>query len=684
MKYKRRIITAISIILGSILAGAGIVFVSVFMVYPDTDFSNLPVAGGATGKNFEIRLVDRIPFLWSYDLPYPTDFESTSHSTQSLNGTWKFKLDPGNTGEKNDWHSLKEFDESWENITVPSNYNTHNGERTEYEGIAWYACEFPSRLVQKDDNFIRLAFRGVLLRSRVWLNGTLLGNREGGYTPFYFNVTKLLKKKGTNTLVVKTDNRHTWTSIPPKIRQAHTPGWHTYGGIYRDVYLESIPRHYIFKVMAEPKLSPSGDRFIIHALTHSFETGTRYTLHCNVQGPRNYSKSRQYSHSNNVHFTANKFVFTIDNPVKWTPDNPVLYTIRLTLQSDTGSETVSFKTGLRTIGVKGNNILLNGVPVFLKGISKHEDDPEMGATQTDRIIKRDLSLISKMNANYVRMAHYPHDTDELIAARDMGLMVSEEIALYQAGMGFTAWYNEEDKGIFDFPLATFGPKQLYNRELITNAQRELVEMIERSRNNPAVIFWSAGNENYTLFEQGARPFGWLIEVIKAFDSTRPASVVEVSYAIPFFDDHKMASQYADIISLNMYYGWYYGTTVDAGPAMDSLHKHFPEKPIVISEFGASAAPGRIEKDGVWKADRVKRGKTYSEDYQEKLIRDYWKAITSREYVAGLSPWIFADFYCSWFPTNPVPNYNLKGVVSRDRKPKMSYRALKELYGNYSE
>ena len=88
MKFKRRIITTISIVFGCILTGAGIVFVSVFMVYPDTDFSRLPVAGGATGKNFEIRLVDRIPFLWSYDLPYPTDFEHTSHPAQSLNGTW--------------------------------------------------------------------------------------------------------------------------------------------------------------------------------------------------------------------------------------------------------------------------------------------------------------------------------------------------------------------------------------------------------------------------------------------------------------------------------------------------------------------------------------------------------------------------------------------------------------------
>ena len=683
MKHKKRIISTIIIILAVIVTAVGILFVSLFVIYPDTDFNKLPVAAGASGKNFEIRSIDRIPFLWSYGIPYPSDFENTSHPVTSLNGTWKFKLDTEKTGEKNKWQALKDFDNTWQNIKVPSNYNTNESELTEYEGVTWYATTFKHTIPDNKERFVRLAFRGVLLRSKVWLNGKLLGEREGGYTPFYFNITDHLKKDGKNVLVVKTDNRHTWTSIPPKIRDAHTPGWHTYGGIYRDVYLETIPTHYVFKVTTEPKLNAGNGKLVIHALTHSFCRGRQYSIQCMVKGPGGYSEVKQYSHTNNINFTANKFVFTIEDPRPWSPSNPQLYTVTLKLKTDTMDESVSFKTGLRTIAVKNDRIFLNGKPVFLKGISKHEDDPILGATQNRNTIQRDLSLIRKMNANYIRMAHYPHDVDELKAARDRGMLVSEEIAMYQAGMGFTGWYNE-NKSIFEFPFKTFGPKQLYNRTLITNAQRELVEMIERSRNNPAIIFWSVGNENYTLYQQGARPFGWLTEVARAFDPTRPVSIVEVSYGIPYLDEHKMASKYADIISLNMYYGWYYGSTDDVGPALDALHERFPGKPVIISEFGASAAPGRREKDGVFKADRVKSGKTYSEDYQEQLIRDYWEIIISKDFVAGLSPWIFADFYCSWFPNNPIPNYNLKGVVSREREPKMSYYALKELYGNYRE
>ncbi len=683
MKHRKRIISTIIILLAIVVTAAGILFLSLLVIYPGTDFDRLPVAAGATGKNFEIRSIDRIPFLWSYGIPYPTDFEETTHPVRSLNGTWKFKLDPDDTGEKENWQNQRQFDKSWKDTAVPSNYNTSESRHTEYEGIAWYARTFSGKPGHERDEFVRLAFRGVLLRCKVWLNGTLLGDREGGYTPFYFNITHHLKKDGNNVLVVRTDNRHTLTSIPPRIREDHTPGWHTYGGIYRDVYLETIPTHYIFKVMTEPKLSAVEGKLVVHALTHSFTRGRDYTLQCRVDGPGDYSAMKQYSHINNINFTANKFVFTINKPRPWSPGNPQLYTVTLTLASGSSTETVSFKTGLRTITVKDEKILLNGKPVFLKGISKHEDDPRLGAFQDKRAIQRDLSLIRDMNANYIRMAHYPHDVDEMYAARDMGFLLSEEIALYQAGMGFTAWFGE-NKSVFDFPFKTFGPKQMYNRTLITNAQRELVEMIERSRNNPAVIFWSVGNENYTLYQQGARPFGWLTEVVRAFDPARPVSVVEMSYGIPYFDTHRMASKYADIISVNMYYGWYYGTTDDVGPAIDSLHERFPGKPVIVSEFGASAAPGRSEKDGVWKADRVKSGKTYSEDYQEQLIRDYWNTIVSKDYVAGLSPWIFADFYCSWFPQNPIPNFNLKGVVSRERKPKQSYHALRKLYGNYPE
>jgi beta-glucuronidase len=110
----------------------------------------------------------------------------------------------------------------------------------------------------------------------------------------------------------------------------------------------------------------------------------------------------------------------------------------------------------------------------------------------------------------------------------------------------------------------------------------------------------------------------------------------------------------------------------------------PDKPVLLSEFGAGAGPGRHDTDGEWVGDRVRPGKTYSEDYQDELIRGYLDIALEKDFIAGVCPWVFADFYCLWYPTNPVPYYNLKGVLSSKRVPKMSYYSLKEIYTQLKE
>jgi hypothetical protein len=168
--------------------------------------------------------------------------------------------------------------------------------------------------------------------------------------------------------------------------------------------------------------------------------------------------------------------------------------------------------------------------------------------------------------------------------------------------------------------------------------------------------------------------------VRTFDTSRPVTMAELTYNIPFFDDNRQAAESMDVISVNMYCGWYYGSTVDIGPPLDRLHRRFPGKPIIISEFGADAAPGREEADGIWKAERVGFGKTYSEDYQAGLIKAYFDAARSRAFITGISPWVFSDFYCTWFPNNPVPYFNLKGITSSNRVPKAAFHLLRKLYG----
>ncbi|HSV98288.1 MAG TPA: glycoside hydrolase family 2 TIM barrel-domain containing protein [Spirochaetota bacterium] len=674
------VIIILLIPLAIISAGALFVLYLLFLYPREILRHPIPVIG-AGDDGFEIREIKGIPYILSGGLPYPTHFEQSSHRIFDLNGVWQMRFDPKDLGESAGWPILTLPDDGWNPVKIPSTFNNAAGGHTSYEGPVWFHRRFRTGTVKTAGLIARLRFDGVLLRSTVWLNGTKLGIREGGYTPFFFDVSGILNYKGDNHLVVKTDNRLTWTSLPPKIWKHHHAGWHTYGGIYRGVRIELLPDQYIFKAAAESQISGKFANLRLDVLVHTAGERHALSLTCSVYGPdgRRIGIRKKGPVEPKDAISAHRFAFRVDRPSLWSPEHPCLYTVRLSLRRKGARQDLAFKTGIRRISVAGTSIELNGSPVFLKGICKHEDDPLLGATQNAAVIARDLAIVKKLNANYIRMAHYPHCVEELIAARDAGLLLGEEIANYQTGTGFAAWH-EEKQGILRFPVRMFGMRQMMNRTLLLNAQREIAEMIERDRNNPAIIIWSVGNETYTLFKNGEKVYAWLRDVVRALDTTRPVTMAELTYNISFFDTNRRAAASMDVISVNMYCGWYYGGTADIGPHLDRLHRSFPGKPVIISEFGADAAPGRKEEDGIWKAERVGFGKTYSEEYQAMVIREYWNAARSRPFVAGISPWVFSDFYCTWFPNNPVPFYNLKGITSARRVPKAAFHLLRKLYG----
>ncbi|MGV7928535.1 MAG: glycoside hydrolase family 2 protein [Spirochaetota bacterium] len=674
------VIIILLIPLAIISAGALFVLYLLFLYPREVLRHPIPVIG-AGDDGFEIREIKGIPYILSGGLPYPTHFEQSSHPVLDLNGTWRMRFDPEDRGKINGWQEELLPGEDWTPVKIPSTFNSANGEYTSYEGPVWFHRRFRVARGETPGSIARLRFDGVLLRCSVWLNGHFLGNREGGYTPFYFDVGKALNYGGDNRLVLRTDNRLDWTSLPPRIWKHHHAGWHTYGGIYRGVAIEIIPDQYIFKAAATTEISGEVANLGLDVLVHSTGGRKAVELSCSVHAPGGKRigtfKSGPRTPAGSI--DALRFSFKIKKPSLWSPENPRLYTVRLSLRGKGIRQDLALKTGIRSLSTGDGSLLLNGSSIFLKGICKHEDDPVYGATQNASIIARDLDLIKKLNANYIRLAHYPHCVEELCAARDRGFLLSEEIANYQTGTGFGAWH-EEKQGILRFPVRMFGMRQMMNRAFLLNARREIAEMIERDRNNPAIIMWSVGNETYTLFRDGGRVYRWLREVVRTFDTSRPVTMAELTYNIPFFDDNRQAAESMDVISVNMYCGWYYGSTGDIGPHLDRLHRRFPGKPIIVSEFGADAAPGRKEEDGIWKAERVGFGKTYSEDYQAGLIKAYFDAARSRAFITGISPWVFSDFYCTWFPNNPVPYYNLKGITSSKRVPKAAFHLLRKLYG----
>jgi len=213
--------------------------------------------------------------------------------------------------------------------------------------------------------------------------------------------------------------------------------------------------------------------------------------------------------------------------------------------------------------------------------------------------------------------------------------------------------------------------QIANPELVENALRTLAEMIERDRNHPSVIIWSIGNENLTLFFKTARKtYQELYQLAKKLDPSRAVTFALLTspYLSPAFE---RSADLADIISVNEYYGWYFGKISGAGRFFDRLHKKYPDKPVVVSEFGAGAVLG-------WRDPKAE--KKFSEDYQARLLRETWEQILEREWIVGGMPWVFADFRCGWFgDEHPVPGMNLKGIVDYERRKKLSYQSLQEFY-----
>lgn len=676
-----------------------------FFCAPRLDFSTLPTGAGARGPGFRVEEHDGVSVLIEDDLPYPGWFDSTNRTTAPLDGYWDFATDPRDTGLK---RGLQHGDDavwsesSCESVMAPHCFNSAQSRHRDYYGVVWYRVRFQSP-ESGINHWFRLRFEGVLLHSTVWLNDVELGSRSGGYTPFCYDVTTALHRPpcSVNTLVVRVDNRLTWTSLPPRLALRHRPGWHPYGGIYRQVSLERVPKTSILKVETDCQREQRAVQCRIVVQRRTDERKQRYQLYAVLWAPDGNECSRavvQQNHSSDSRLTDSvgttldsisvaQFTLPVANPICYEDGAPRLYRLKITLSS-VGSapdstpppapDEVSLLVGFRQVRVCADGIEINGRLRFLCGIARHEDHPHWGAAQPQELIDKDLDWVQRLNANYVRLAHYPHTAAELGALRDRGIWASEEIALYQAGLGFATWI-QENRRLRDFPWRAFGLHQLRRRELILNAQRELLETIERDRNNPAVLFWSIANECYTLFRSGARPFTWLRRVARAADPSRPVTMAEATYNVRLLDSRRSALNQMDFISLNLYYGWYYGAAADAARHLDRVRRYHPHKPIVISEFGADAAPGRSEADGPWKAERVRRGKSYSEEYQERLLHEYCRLIEKRPYICGISPWVFADFLCSWFPGNPIPFYNLKGLLSRERLPKRAFHALSQLY-----
>ena len=564
-------------------------------------------------------------------------------NTTSLNGPWHYIVDVQEEGyydyrmNPTRWgffrnakpqkpEDLIEYDfDKAETMEIPSDWNTRDQRLFFYEGTVWFMKRFnkPASTQGGEKRRTLLYFGAVNYDSHVYVNGHHVGHHIGGFTPFNFDVTDQLQE-GENVVIVKVDNKRHAEDVPTQIFD-----WWNYGGITRDVLLVDVAETYVENFNLQ-LLSLEGRRLGFSVKLNKAEAGHKVTLSI----PELKIKKDLVTNSEGTATTYMKA-----KPVLWSPATPKLYKVEVSLNG----ETISDEIGFRKIETRGKQILLNGEPIYLKGISIHEEKPYGGgrANSTEDAHTL-LSWAKELGCNFVRLAHYPHNEYAVREAERMGILVWSEIPVYWT----IAWKN-------------FGTYQ--------NAEAQLRDMIARDHNRANVIIWSIANETPHSPERD-QFLGRLATYARSQDSTRLISMaMEVTGASNYHNRlQDNMNKYVDVVSFNQYIGWY--RDVNDAPKMTWEIPY--NKPVIISEFGGGAKAGY----------HGEQNQRWTEEFQENLYRQNCAMLDKIEGLAGTTPWILKDFRSPRRVLTGIQDYyNRKGLFSDDGQKKKAFYVLKEWY-----
>ncbi|MBU2869591.1 beta galactosidase jelly roll domain-containing protein [Colwellia sp. E2M01] len=573
----------------------------------------------------------------------------SSRNSLSLNGAWSYIIDPYENGYYN--HRYEPYDQGYfknkkmtkpddlieynfdaaETLQVPGDWNTQKQELMFYEGTIWYHKNF--QIKKKTDKRYIVNFGAVNYQAIVYVNGNKVGSHEGGFTSFQFDISQHLQN-GDNFITLKVDNRRERNQVPTV-----NTDWWNYGGITREVSILTLPKSYVanYKVALnnESTNTIQGEIWLAGSKDDKSnklnveisipELGITQQIKANSQGKAIFS------------FKA--------APELWSPNNPKLYQVNIAYNG----EVIKDKIGFRTINTKQDEILLNGQPLFLRGISLHEESPlTNGRAWSEADARILLTWAKELGCNFVRLAHYPHNENMLRIADELGLMVWSEIPVYWTVM-------------FD------------NAEVYTKAETQLVEMLRRDMNRASIILWSVANETPNS-DSRLSFLTKLISKARELDNNRLYTAAMDTHSSSkdgvVIDDPLIEA--VDVIGINHYCGWYYSVSEKCA---DIVWQNPHNKPVVVSEFGAGALSG---KHGA-------KGERWTEEYQADLYKYNLAMVMNIPGIQGVSPWILKDFRS---PRRPLKNiqdfWNRKGLLSESGVKKQAWFVLNDFYQSLIE
>jgi beta-glucuronidase len=591
------------------------------------------------------RVLDREALGQERPVRAPTMENVLSRKRQDLSGEWRYLIDPMRAGlrkgnaRRDFWRDrvadprgdLIEYEwDSAPTIDVPGDWNAQIEHLRWYEDLLWYRHTFDAK--PKPGHRYFLHFEGASYKTYPHLNGEELPMHEGGFTPFEYEVTDLLRA-GDNSLVVAVDARHGRQSVPGDYTD-----WKNYGGITRPVHLVEVPETFI----RDYRVSLSEDRAAIEIEVHldgpdAGETDVALTL-------GGIAAAERTRGDGTVMLRLERGDLAL-----WSPQTPALHPFTVRTEADA----VDDRIGLRDVDVQGTQVLLNGKPIFIRGISLHEEAlGEIGTRAMDDDAVRALLRHAKdLNANFVRLAHYPHNERMVRVAEEMGLMVWSEVPIYWEVIDYSSPYT------------------------MALARRMQAASIHRDYNRANIVVWSVANETPITDPRNAF-LGVLMDDARAIGGDRMISAA-LNKAEKDGDQITVTDPLGaelDLLAVNEYEGWYGSRKLDQVP--DVRWSSIYDKPMMFSEFGAGALHGYRERDATIR---------WSEDYQAEFYAKTLEMVEQVPNLVGISPWVLKDFRSPRRWHGRFQDYwNRKGLISETGERKVAFDVLADWYERKAE
>jgi len=574
-------------------------------------------------------------------------FSFLGHSQKKIINTgWQFKLE-------------KEAS-VWKTVNIPHTWNQKDAfddKAGYFRGIGHYKKQvFFAESDAQQVHYLR--FKGVNQNAKITVNGSLIGTHQGGYTAFSFNITSFLKFGEYNSIEVSVDNAYN-EDIPPL-----DADFTFFGGIYRDVELISKPKQHLtlsdfssegfyvnYPLISEDKaqleVTVKIDNFDSVATTNQLRLQL-LDSHGNVL----LSEKENFEFSGGGALERTITFNDLKNPNLWSPANPYLYQLKLVLWDDQGAilDEKTQQIGFRWVSVDAKNgFHLNGKPYKLIGVNRHQDYEGYGNAVPIALQKQDIHLIKEMGANIIRFAHYPQSQELYKLCDQLGILVWTEIPVVNK--------ITNSKTFFDTALTMQEEqiKQYYNYPSVVmfGYMNEIFLKMAFDKQKPQEEKDDMKKHIYDLAEQ--------LEHLTRKKAPHHITVMALHYN-ELYNETKVADL-PMLVGWNLYFGWYHDTIADLGLFLDEQHTRFPNRPMMISEYG----PGADMRVSATKPLRY----DYSQQYQLQLHRSYVEQVQARDFVAGMTAWNFADF-ASEFRGETIPHINQKGLVTYNREPKEIY------------